>query len=508
MIVSTYSATLRGLIAYQVVAEVDSTRGKPGLSIIGLPEKAIEEAKERLSSALANCGVRLKAKKTLVNLAPADLPKTGSHLELALAVALWQLTNEKVYATKNDIFFGELALDGSIRRVRGALPLVNFARQSGFARVFVPAENVGEVQVLTGIAIYPVNHLCQVLDFLAGKSKLAPLCHSTYQAQQSNCPSDFAQIIGQAAAKRCLEIAAAGGHNLLLTGVPGAGKSLLASALPGILPPLTRQEALELTTIYSVSGMLPENQLIKLRPCRSPHHSISAIGLVGGGQKLLPGEISLAHQGILFLDELGEFRRDSLEMLRQPLETGNITIVRSAGRVVYPARFTLVAATNPCPCGFYGSKKKECTCSPQAIRHYRQKLSGPILDRLDLQIFVPEVEVAQLTASHLPAESSLQIRKRVVRARLRQAKRYQELGVLTNAALTSAQIRTHLYLSGAAKNLLAKAAAKFCLSARSYFKIIKVAQTIADLQETPSTLIQTTHLAEALSYRRESFGRV
>ena len=504
MLKRTYAAALQGLQAVKIVVEADSVRGKPGLTVIGLAEKTLEEARERITSALGSCQVRLKSKKTVVNLAPADLRKKGSHLELALALVLWQLNLEQQLTSEQDIFFGELALNGELRPIRGALPLVRFAVAAGFKRVFIPAANQAEVRVLTGIKIYPLQHLQQALDFLSGQTQLTPLTPEVYQSELTNYETDFADIIGQVTAKRCLEIAAAGGHNLLLTGVPGAGKSLLTSALPSILPLLTHEEALAVTTIYSVIGGLGHTGLITTRPYRCPHHTISAVGLVGGGKNLLPGEISLAHHGILFLDELGEFRRDALEVLRQPLETGAITITRAAGNIIYPARFTLIAATNPCPCGYLGSHKRACTCSPQDIARYQHKLSGPILDRLDLQIFVPEVEVDQLAASQNTAvvETSAQVRARVVRARARQRQRLAALGLCTNQELSSAQIRRVIKLEPAAKQLLEQAVTKWQLSARSYFKLIKVARTIADLAVADWSVITAAHMAEALQYRR------
>jgi magnesium chelatase family protein len=504
MLKRTYAAALEGLRAVKIVVEADSVRGKPGLTIIGLAEKTLEEARERITSALSGCQVRLKSKKTVVNLAPADLRKKGSHLELALAIVLWQLNLDQQLTSEQDIFFGELALNGELRAIRGALPLVRFALAAGFKRAFIPAANQAEVQVIAGIEIYPLRHLQQALDFFLGQKPLTPLTPGTYQPELAKYDTDFADIIGQSTAKRCLEIAAAGGHNLLLTGVPGAGKSMLTAALPSILPLLTHEEALEVTTIYSIAGGLDQTGLITTRPYRAPHHTISAIGLVGGSQNLLPGEISLAHQGILFLDELGEFRRDALEILRQPLETGMIAITRATGKIVYPARFTLIAATNPCPCGYLGSQKRACTCSPADIARYRRKLSGPILDRLDLQIFVPEVEVTQLAQfqTGVVAETSAQVRARVIRARARQSARLAALGLRTNQELNSAQIRQVLKLEPAARQLLERAASKWQLSARSYFKIIKVARTIADLAVADEPVIGVAALTEALQYRR------
>jgi len=502
MMIKNLSATLQGLKATLIEVEADSTRGKPALTIIGLPEKAVEEAKERINNALLSCQIRLKAKKTLVNLAPADLKKTGSNLEVAIAMSLWELNCGRKYTLPGDIFFGELSLDGTLRSIRGALPLVHFAREKGFKRVFLPACNQEEVKIIDGIHIYPVRSLEQLMGFFTQKAKITPLLPQKYLPGIAHTDTDFANIIGQKVAKRCLEIAAAGGHNLLLCGVPGAGKSLLAGAMPFILPPLTRDEALEITTIYSVCGMLGEEGVVCVRPCRAPHHTISAVGLAGGGVNLLPGEISLAHRGILFLDELGEFRRDALEILRQPLETGEITISRASGHVAYPADVTLIAATNPCPCGYLGSKKRACTCSSADIARYKRKLSGPILDRLDMQIFVPEVEISDLISPHAQAESSALVRARVIRARARQASRWQSLGLLTNHQLTSHQIRQHIALTTSAQAILEQAVTRWQLSARSYFKLIKVARTIADLDDAEITTLTDRHVGEALTYRQ------
>ncbi len=501
MLIKTISATLLGLSVIKIEVEADSMQGKPNLTIIGLPEKALEEARERISNALSNCGIRLKCKKTVVNLAPADLRKTGSQLELAIAVALWQLTLQHQFVSELDIFFGELSLDGSLRAIKGALSLVLFAKQAGFKRVFLPADNCLEVSIVDGITIYPLTHLKQLLDFLSGEISLSPLVTSRYQAGVPLVGADFAHVIGQTAAKRCLEIAAAGAHNLLLSGVPGSGKSLLAECLPSILPPLTQAEAIDLTKIYSIAGLASQG-LINLRPFRSPHHTISTVGLIGGSSKLSPGEISLAHQGILFLDELAEFRRDCLEALRQPLETGEIAISRASGQSIYPAHFTLVAATNPCPCGFFGSRHHACHCSPHQLATYQKKLSGPILDRLDLRLFVSEVDWQSLSQVNQPIEDSATVRGRVVVARSHQRRRYQVLGLTTNSQLTSHQVRQYLSLSPQALTLLQQAARRLQLSARSYFKIIKVARTIADLESPVPTAIQATHLAESLAYRQ------
>ena len=421
-------------------------------------------------------------------------------------MSLWELQLGEKKITAKDIFFGELSLDGHLRRIRGALALVHFARDHGYKRVFVPKDNANELKIITGIDIYTVATLAELIGFFVGKVAILPLQPVKYLPGSEHTKTDFADIIGQKVAKRCLEIAAAGGHNLLLCGVPGAGKSLLANSLPSILPPLTQEEALEISTIYSICGMLGPEGIIRVRPCRAPHHTISAVGLAGGGHNLLPGEISMAHRGILFLDELGEFRRDVLEILRQPLETGEITISRASGHVVYPAQVTLIAATNPCPCGYRGSKKHQCICSDGEIARYQRKLSGPILDRLDMQIFVPEVEVSELAGHHAKSETSAQVRARVVKARWRQQKRWQSLGLLTNHQLSSHQIREHLQLTATAQALLENALARLQLSARSYFKIIKVARTIADMEPELIPIIDQRHIAEALTYRQTSGG--
>ncbi len=507
MLIRTFSATLQGLKALPIEIEADSTQGKPNLIIIGLAEKTLEEARERITTALHSCGVRLKCKKTLINLAPADVKKTGSNLELGIAIALLELTLEKKLSQATDIFFGELALNGELRAIHGSLPLVNFAKEHGFKRVFLPAVNREEVNIISGIEIYPIKHLQDLINFFTGKGNLNRLDAQTYVPPLVQNQTDFAEIIGQKMAKRCLEIAAAGGHNLLLCGVPGSGKSLLAAALPSILPPLTEKEALELTEIYSVAGLTTQNNgLITTRPCRAPHHTISTIGLTGGGLNLLPGEISLAHHGVLFLDELAEFRRDTLEALRQPLENRFITISRAHGCVTYPANISLIAATNPCPCGYLGSQKHHCRCTQQEIVRYRHKLSGPILDRLDMQIFVSEVDLPQLANKHSQAfeETSAQVRARVTRARQIQKVRWQKLGLTLNAQLSSAQIRSHIVLEPAVTQLLQQAAQKWQLSARGYFKLIKVAQTIADLEteSSPNSIIQVKHLAQSIQYRQ------
>ena len=501
MLAKTFSATLRGLEPIKIEVEVDAVRGAPKLIIIGLPNKAIDEAKERITAALLNCGIRPKSKRTVINLAPANLKKSDNALEFAIVVALLKLYDKVKMETDKTIFLGELSLDGSLKPITGALPLVIAAKEMGFESVFLPKANLNEVNIIKDIKLYPVDHLNRFISFASGKDnnvKPAPL--KTFASQKQTHPLDFADIKGQEQAKRALEICAAGGHNLIMVGPPGAGKSLLAKTFPSILPPLTEQEAIEVTKIFSIAGLTHKQGLITTRPFRSPHHTISQAGLVGGGSNLKPGEISLAHRGVLFLDEIPEFSRTALESLRQPMEDGVVTIARAAGSARYPASFTLIAAANPCPCGYFGSKQKKCRCSPLIIERYRQKLSGPVLDRIDVRLHVDAVKLKSLTTKDKgKSESSAQIRKRVVKARKQQLKRYHKTSYLTNSELMSKDVKRFLKLTDSADKLLTQATASLGLSARSYFKIIKVAQTIADL--AGKNKIETEFISEALQYR-------
>lgn len=508
MLARTFSAVMQGLQPVKIEVEVDSTIGTPQFLIIGLPTKEIDEAKERITAALINCGIRIRAKRTIVNLAPADVRKTGSGLELAIAVGLFCLLESTEADLTSTMFFGELSLDGAVKPIRGALPLVLAASAMGFSSVVLPEGNSAEVSSVSGIAIHPVGHLSEVIESLRMELPLATQTHVPFVARRTVEPEvDFRDIIGQSMAKRALEIAAAGGHNLLLVGPPGTGKSLLAQSLPGILPPLSEKEATEISSIYSVAGLLDNQQLIRDRPFRTPHHSTSIAGLTGGGVPIIPGEISLAHTGVLFMDEIPEFPRVCLESLRQPLEQRTITITRASGSYHFPARFSLIAAANPCPCGYFGSSTKACRCSRSQRRSYHNRLSGPLLDRIDLFVWASEVPIAAIARAQAGVSSSAEP-SRVIAARVDSARKLQherhEKSHKTNSELSTKEIKQFALLSKEAKLLLAKAGRSLNLSARSYNRTIKVARTIADLGG--SEQITQTHLAEALQFRARIWG--
>ncbi len=506
MVNKVTTAAVIGLTSHKVDVETDVNNSLPGVAIVGLPDTAINEARDRIRAAIKNSGFTFPAKKVIVNLAPADLKKEGAHFDLPIAMGI--LSEEEVVQVPPDYaFIGELSLDGTIRGVNGVLPLVLGLKQAGVANVIVPAENAAEAALAQEVNVFGAQSLAQAVNhFIEAPISLTVVDINAYMSANDNTEYeyDFKDVKGQQKAKRALEIAAAGAHNLVMSGSPGSGKTLMAKCFASILPPLEIQEALELTKIYSICGLLAtagdsKSPLMTKRPFRSVHHKASANGIIGGGSTPKPGEITLAHRGVLFLDEMVEFARNVLETLRQPLEDGEIVISRTRHSVKYPAKFTLLGAMNPCPCGFLGDKEKHCTCSDYEIQRYRSKLSGPLLDRIDLSIEVPRLTSEELLNSGPTSESSAQIRARVVVARKTQAQRYANEKILTNSELTPKLIKKYCQIDPASEELLKSAAVKYKLSGRRYDRILKLARTIADLDGTPN--IAQTHLMQALQYR-------
>lgn len=493
-----------GLNAYKVSVETDVLNGLPAFSIVGLPDAAINEARDRVRSAIKNSGFTFPAKKVIINLAPADLKKEGSNFDLPIAIGL--LTEEEVLSEekiKDYAFLGELSLDGSLRGVTGVLPLILGLKEAGIKNIFVPKINANEAALAGEINIFGAECLADVVNHF-GETPLKPtiIDINNYLTEGANQEFiyDFKDVKGQQKAKRALEISAAGGHNMLMTGSPGSGKTLMAKCFPSILPPLELSEALELSKIYSISGLLaPDEPLMTKRPFRAVHHTASANGIIGGGSNPKPGEITLAHRGVLFLDEMVEFPRNVLEVLRQPLEDGEITISRAKHSIKYPAKFMLLGAMNPCPCGYLGDKEKQCTCSEFQINRYQSRLSGPLLDRIDLQVEVPRLTAEELLNTQPSAETSADIRKRVIKARKIQAERYKNDGILTNSELTAKLIKKYCPLDKASAEILKTASIKYQLSGRRYDRILKLARTIADLEASKD--IQQTHIMQALQYR-------
>lgn len=501
MLAKVLSAAVIGLDAFTVEVETHLERGLPNLSIVGLPDNVVKESKDRINAAIKNSDFMFPLKKITINLAPADIKKEGSSYDLPIAIAILGATGQlDIENTKDFIILGELSLDGTVRPVKGALPISVMA-ENKYKGILLPKENADEAAVIPGSRVYPVGSLKEVVDFFNGRIKIEPkkIDVNKLFEELNQWEIDFSEVKGQYHVKRALEIAAAGGHNILMIGPPGSGKSMLSKRFATILPNLTLEESLETTKIYSVAGLLPhEKGIIATRPFRSPHHSISDSALVGGGRFPKPGEISLAHNGVLFLDELPEFKKNVLEVMRQPLEDREVTIARAASTLKFPSNFIMVAAMNPCPCGYYGDTTRECSCPTNKIRTYLSRISGPLMDRIDIHIEVPALKYDELSQKK-DAEKSDTIRQRVIKARKVQSERYKNRNIYCNSGMNQKDLKKYCNLDAASESILKRAIESLSLSARAYNRILKVARTIADLGGKEEIAIE--HIAEAVQYR-------